>query len=137
MNSPHTHDLLAKVVAEVKCLPGWLFRLQQAPEDIYPKLVIRVPGYDSARPDDLHRFTVDHFFPVPEATYNEASWRRWVFERCRGVMNHELGEWFRIGPDRPFSPLHGPGEDPYTVHEFRPVDDMLTTQDGSMRDPYE
>ncbi len=131
-----THHILAKIVAEVQCLPGWMFRLQQANEDVYPKLVIRVVGYDSFNPKAKVPITVDHFFPVPEATYNEKSWRRWVFERCRGVMNHELGEWFRIGSERPFSPLHGPGEDPYVVHEFRPVDDALTTQNGSMRKPY-
>jgi hypothetical protein len=132
-----THNILAKVVAEVKCKPGWSFRLALIEDDVYPKLVITVPGYDSAKPDRLNRFTVQHFFPVPEATYNEKSWRRWIFEMCRRVENHELGEWFRIGSERPFSPLHGPGEDPYTVHEFRAVDDMLTTQDGSMRKPYE
>ncbi len=59
-----------------------------------------------------------------------------MFERCRGVENHELGEWFRIGSEWPFAPLHGPGEDPYTVHEFRHADDALTTQDGSIRQPY-
>jgi len=50
-------------------------------------------------------------------------------------MNHEIGEWLRFGDTRPFLPLHGPGEDPYTVHEYRPVADALTTQDGSMREP--
>lgn len=29
-----------------------------------------------------------------------------------------------------------PGEDPYTVHEYRPEVDALTTQDGSIRTPY-
>lgn len=132
----HSHDLLSAIVARVKCKPGWSFRLQKSGDDVYPKLVIRVPGYDSANPDARVPMTVDHFFPVPEATYNEASWRRWLFEMCRRVENHELGEWFRIGDERPFAPLHNKGEDPYTVHEFRPMIDALTTQDGSMRAPY-
>jgi hypothetical protein len=132
----HTHDILAGLVKRIRCKPSWSFRLQISGNDVYSKLVITVPGYDSSRPDDKVPMTVSHFFPVPEATYNEATWRRWIFERCRGVENHELGEWFRDGDKHPFSPLHGPGEDPYTVHEFRPVDDMLTTQDGSMREPY-
>lgn len=131
---PNTHDVLAKIVAEVQCKPGWSFRLVR--EDGALRLVVRVDGYDSAQPDNLRPFVVDHFFPVPTATYNERSWRRWVFEMCRRVENHELGEWFRIGAARPFAPLHGPGEDPYTVHEFREVADALTTQDGSMRKPY-
>lgn len=133
----NTHDVLAALLPRIKCKPGWSFRLRMSNDDIYPKLVITVPGYDSSRPDDKIPMTVAHFYPVPEATYNEKTWRRWVFERCRGVENHELGEWFRDGAERPFAPLHGPGEDPYTVHEFRPEADALTTQDGSMREPYE
>jgi hypothetical protein len=134
----NTHATLAEIVATVGCKPGWSFRLQTDSDsgDIYPKLVIIVPGFDSARPGELVPMTVSHFFPVPEATYNAASWRRWIFECCRGVENHELGEWFRIGADRPFAPLHGPGEDPYRVHEFRPAADALTTQDGTLRAPY-
>lgn len=131
----NTHETLAQLVALVQCKPGWSFRL--AHEDGAKRLVITAPGYDSSLPDLKVPFTVSHFFPVPEATYNRNTWRRWIFERCRGVENHELGEWFRIDGERPFQPLHGPGEDPYTVHEFRPMTDGLTVQDGSMREPYD
>lgn len=130
----NTHDVLADVVARVKCKPGWLFSLRDEEGDL--RLVIYVPGYNSATPSDLRPFNVQHFFPVPSATYNEKTWRRWVFEMCRRVENHELGEWFRIGAERPFAPLHGPGEDPYTVHEFRSAEDELTTQSGVLRSPY-
>lgn len=130
----NTHDVLARLVAQVRCKPGWSFRLMD--DDGALRLVIRVAGLDSSRPDERAPLSIDHFFPVPTATYNEKTWRRWVFERCRGVENHELGEWFRIGSEMPFAPLHGPGEDPYVVHEFRPAEDALTTQDGSMRQPY-
>jgi hypothetical protein len=172
----NTHDVLEALVKRVKCKPGWSFRLEQDPDDVHPKLVITVPGWNSAHANcadqvfvaaialdrvcrdastypsreiteavgklrtalgEHHRFTVQHFRPVPEATFNEKTWRRWIFEQCRAVENHELGEWFRDGGDRPFAPLHGPGEDPYTVHEFRPESDALTTQDGSLREPYE
>lgn len=168
--SDSTHDVLAEVVKRIRCKPGWTFRLVD--EDGALRLVITVPGYDSAgaaTTDRLlslaenivknhlsvseilrtateeirsaaaqHReFTVSHFFPVPTATYNERTWRRWVFERCLAVENHEMGEWFRDGNERPFAPLHGPGEDPYTVHEFRPEADTFTTQNGSMRESYE
>jgi hypothetical protein len=164
---PNTHDVLADLVGNIRGKPGWLFRLRLESGDVYPKLVITVPGYDSAQArstddliecaleieeeggltSDLHRriniaakkhreFSVSHFFPVPEATYGHNAWRRWIFECCRGVENHELGEWFRDGSERPFSPLHGPGELPYVVHEFRPSVDALTTQDGSIRKPY-
>lgn len=136
----NTWNLLGKIVARTKCKLGWSFRLETKPENLMPSLVIRVLGVDSSEPDRLAPMAVDHSFPVPEATYNAATWRRWIFECCRGVENHELGEWLRFDRDeqptlRPFLPLHGPGEDPYTVHEFRPITDALTTQDGSLRKP--
>lgn len=125
----NTHDVLQQVVSETKCKPGWLFWLD---EEEGLRLVILVPGKDSW--DEKHRFNVRHYFPVPLTTWNEKTWRRWVFECCRGVENHELGEWFQVGNVRPFLPLHGPGEDPYTVHEFRDEVDARTTQDGSVRE---
>jgi len=130
----NTHHILNSVVARARCLPGWSFRTT-IDDNENAVLVIRVSGHNSATPDDLKQYTIDHYFPLPMACYNEASWRRWVFEMCRRVMNHEIGEWLRFGDTRPFLPLHGPGEDPYTVHEYRPVADALTTQDGSMREP--
>ena len=129
-----THDVLRALVAQARCKPGWRFSLKDEAGAL--RLVIQVIGYDSSLPDEGVPLTVNHYFPVPTATYNEKSWRRWMFERCRGVENHELGEWFRIGSERPFEPCHGPGEDPYTVHEYRPPADALTTQDGSMRESY-
>lgn len=128
----NTFDLLAKIIAETKCKPGWTFSLVD--EDGAKRLYIRIDGHDNYRPE--RRFTVNHVHPVPITTYNERSWRRWIFEQCRRTMNHELGESLRFGPDevRPFAPMHGPGEDPYTVHEIRPESDALTTQDGSLRE---
>lgn len=126
----NTHDLLADIVAKTHCKKGWSFRLVD--EDGALRLVIRVDGYDNF--DHERPFVVDHYFPVPTATYNEKSWRRWIFEMCRRVENHELGECFRVGDERPFLPLHGPGEDPYTVHEFRDEIDSRIVQDGSIRE---
>lgn len=131
-----THDILRRLVREVRCKPGWSFRLVLEDGGAL-RLVIRVQGTDSARPDDGATIVIDHYHPVPTATYNERTWLRWLFEQCRRVENHELGEWFRIGGERPFQPLHGPGECPYTVHDIRPESDALTTQDGSMREPYD
>lgn len=130
----NTHHTLIALASRLRCKPGWSFRIVE--EDGFKHLVITVAGYDSSRPAAKAPMTVSHYFPVPEATYGERAWRRWVFECCRGVENHELGEWFRDGAERPFSPLHGPGELPYAVHEFRPEVDALTTQRGSRRKPY-
>ena len=130
----NTHNVLSSILKDLKCKPGWSFGIRQ--EDGFSRLVITVAGYDSAQPNKRVPLSVSHLFPVPEATYNEKSWIRWVFECCRGVENHELGEWFRIDGERPFQPLHGPGEIPYLVREFRPAIDGFTTQDGSIREPY-
>ena len=133
-----TIHILRDLVAKVKCKPGWDFALKTDDETGGLCLVITVLGPDSATPDIIERQRrIGHWHPVPLTTFNEASWKRWMFEKCRGVENHELGEWFRFGAERPFSPCHGPGEDPYVVNSYRPMIDQLTTQDGSIREPYE
>lgn len=125
-----TFSILRDLVHRATCKPGWMFALLN--EDKALRLVIAVTGPDAADPD--FDITVRHFFPVPTATYNERAWRRWVFECCCGVENHELGEWFRVDGERPFAPLHGPGENPYLVHEFRDDIDRRTRQDGHIRE---
>lgn len=125
----NTHNILRKLVSEVKCKPGWLFRIHTEDDALF--LVIRILCKNSYPPHE-HR-QIDHYHPVPIATYNLKTWQRWIFEQCRRTENHELGEWLRWGEERPFAPLHGPGEDPYTVHEYRDEIDARTTQDGSIR----
>lgn len=127
----NTFDTLERLVQSARCKPGWNFSLID--EDGAKRLVIQIAGvnnYDHSQP-----FKVNHVHPVPITTYNEKSWRRWIFEQCLRTMNHEIGESLRFGPEelRPFAPMHGPGEDPYTVHEIRSEQDALTTQDGSLR----
>lgn len=119
---------LKSLIARTECKPGWKFSVEEADDNL--RLVITVEGRNSYHPEESLR--VRHYFPAPIATYNEPSWRRWIFEQCRRLENHELGEWFRVDGQRPFAPLHGPGEDPYTVHEFRPMVDAETTQDGTV-----
>ena len=125
-----TFNILRELVSKTTCKTGWFFDLID--EDGALRLTITVPGFDSY--NENRRLTVTHFFPVPITTYNEKTWRRWIFEMCRRLENHELGEWFKIDGKRPFAPLHGPGEDPYTVHEFRDEVDARTIQDGSIVD---
>lgn len=130
MRPPATFHILEYLVSNVTCKPRWGFAL--AEEDGFRTLVITVPGRDSYHPENPLR--VNHCFPVPEATYNMKTWQRWIFERCRKVENHELGEWFQIDGRRPFAPLHGPGEDPYTIHEYRDPADAQIVQDGSINE---
>jgi hypothetical protein len=127
-----TFYILQKLVDEAKCKRGWSFRLVD--EDGAKRLVITIDGSDNY--DHNRHLRINHCHPVPITTYNEKSWRRWIFEQCLRTMNHEIGESLRFGPEelRPFAPMHGPGEDPYTVHEWRSETDALTIQDGSLRD---
>jgi hypothetical protein len=131
MMPKNTHDVLHRVVNEAACLPGWKFDLWD--DDGALRLIIQIRGVDNY--DHTRPFVVNHVHPVPMTTYNERSWQRWLYERCMRTMTHELGESLRFGDAqlRPFAPMHGPGEDPYTVHETRPEIDALTTQDGSVR----
>lgn len=126
----NTFDILERVVSEAKCKPGWMFRLVD--EDGVKVLKIRmlndVDNYDHSKP-----FAPNHCHIVPVTTYNEQSWRRWVFEQCMRTMTHEISEALNFNGVRPFAPMHGPGEDPYTVHEIRPEADVLTTQSGALR----
>lgn len=125
-----TFDILERVINEASCKPGWEFSLYD--EDGAKRLVITIEGvdnYDHSRP-----FVVSHYHPVPTTTFNEKSWRRWVFDRCLATMNHEIGEALSFNGVRPFVPMHGPGEDPYTVHEWRSEEDALTTQRGTLRE---
>jgi hypothetical protein len=123
-----TFDILKDLVSRITCKPGWKFHLTDDDEGF--RLVIHVPGHDARDPE--YRMAINHFFPVPYTTWNLKSWRRWIFECCQGVENHELGEWFLDGEERPFAPLHGPGENPYVVHEFRDIVDARRRQDGSL-----
>lgn len=125
-----TFDILQRVVDEARCKPGWSFRLVD--EEGAKRLVITIDGVDNYDHDSPR--VVDHYHPVPITTYNEKSWRRWVLEQCLRTMNHELGEALNFNGERPFAPMHGPGEDPYTVHEVRSEIDALTTQLGTLRD---
>lgn len=56
------------------------------------------------------------YYPVPAATWNRGAWLRWVFECLEDTYRHELMEWFVVEGERPFAPLHGPGENPYRLH---------------------
>jgi hypothetical protein len=127
----NTYHILEKLVDSAECLPGWVFSLGEG-EDNSKVLLITISGTNNY--DRSQKFTVTHCHPVPCTTYNEATWKRWIFDQCVRSMNHELGESLKFDGNRPFAPMHGPGEDPYTVHEYRPEIDFLTTQSGAKRE---
>jgi hypothetical protein len=92
-----------------------------------------VNTYDKSRPKPVW-----HLFPVPAAAYNRRSWRRWLFEQCSLVTRHEDAEFFaEVDEDgevvsRPFAPLHGPGNDPYVVHELATDEERRTLASGEI-----
>lgn len=108
---------------------GWRVRLyDDYPRDFKPDdhdriepigrgmtLVITTDTVNSYRQEE--RVHVGHLFIVPAATYNYDSWRRWLFDCYAAVELHECMEFFTIDGEKPFAPLHGPGDNPYIVHQ--------------------
>lgn len=82
---------------------------------------------DVARP-------VYFYFPVPAATYDERSWKRWLLDRLLDVELHETIEHFQIGDERPYSPSHGPGNDPYMIREYGTDEDRRTSFQGVLKE---
>jgi hypothetical protein len=117
--------------------------------------VIYVPCQDSYHPERYR--PVHHYHPVPAATFNRLSWERWLFDRLADTVRHEMAEWFRfeavaeldavvLDPStgapkvieglraearRPFAPLHGPGDDPYVLHEYSTDEQRRTSFQGA------
>lgn len=96
--------------------------------------------------DHAEMMKVAHYFAVPPATYNRASWMRWLFDQLGKVDEHERMEDFalaaehNIAPDgsadevleRPFRPNHGPGWDPYLITVTSTEDDRRTSFLGEL-----
>lgn len=95
-------------------------------------LVITTKGFDAYHPDRGTNYRVHHYFIVPAATYNRDAWRRWLFEQFAKVELHETMENFVIDGKRPFAPLHGPGCDPYVVHEYATDEQKRTRFTGEL-----
>lgn len=102
-------------------------------------LIVQRCGPDTYHPDSI--IAVNHYFPVPPATYNYASWQRWLFDRLGDVDTHERMEDFAVcdspGSEhkvRPYAPQHGPGNDPYRVCEYAEDVDRRTSFRGDVKE---
>jgi hypothetical protein len=138
-------------------------------------LSVLTKGYDAYHPENDRTYRVYHYFIVPAATYNRASWMRWLFDQFGHVEDHERMENFTLVDDsltepedectcghaatrhdgrisqclecgeqehryeakqprlaRPFAPTHGPGDDPYVVHEYATAVQRRTRYTGKM-----
>ncbi len=130
--------LLQKLVNECRYRPGWMMRLAtidrgQGSEGL--TLIITTMGYDTYKPNDGQHYRVNHFMPVPPAAYDERSWRRWLFEQFLLVERHECMEFFMIDGKRPYAPHHGPGNDPYNIHEHGTEREVRTMFTGEVLKP--
>lgn len=151
-------QVLADLVARCHYRPGWTVSLSDDHErdEVDGKvvgrgltLIITTQGYNSYHVDRGQTYRVYHYFIVPAATYDERSWRRWLFEQFLKVETHEAMEFFRFEHDtpnrvgtevigsnhhveRPYAPSHGPGNDPYLVREVGTDLDRRTSFRGEV-----
>lgn len=112
---------LAKLVGEMEYRPGWEFRLEdydRGQDSHGLTLIITTCGYDSYHPDLGESYRVNHYMPVPPAAFNRRSWQNWLFEQLLLVEHHEAAEFFSVGDEHPYAPLHSPGNDPYMRTEL-------------------
>lgn len=128
---------LAELVRQVRYRPGWTFALDDIDRGQDSRgltLIITTKGYDAYHPERGEGYRVHHYMPVPPASYDARSWRRWLFEQVLLVERHEAmeffalteaGDWVTAGGEhatekttRPYAPNHGPGNDPYIVAEL-------------------
>jgi hypothetical protein len=136
--APYPQEL-ADLVESCAYRPGWRACLTPTDFDrgqgsVGLTLVITTKGYDTYHPERGETYCVNHYFPVPPAAYDQRSWRRWLFEQFRLVEGHEAAEFFQVGGQRPYAPNHGPGRDPYTVHELGTDEDARTSFRGVLHD---
>lgn len=137
---------LEQLVASTTYRPGWTVELfEDVDRDFEPgdagrdrcighgtTLVVTTDTVNSYRPEQ--RIRVAHYFIVPAATYDERSWRRWLFEQLVKVELHECMEFFAIDGERPYAPSHGPGNDPYLVREVGSDLDRRTSFRGTVNE---
>ena len=143
--------ILFDLVERLSYRPGWTFKLEdidrgQGSEGL--TLVITTLGYHSYHPERGETYGVHHYMPVPPASFDERSWRRWLFEQLLLVERHEACEFFKLEmrgdfvlrdgthtdtfTERPFAPRHGPGNDPYVVVEYAEDVDRRTSFRGEV-----
>lgn len=148
-------DDLEWLIEHVRYREGWTFHLfpdstrdaERYDENGWPigriaggttvEIVLRGPNSYNDKSISSTRF----IFPVPAATFKRAAWRRWLFERIGEVELHERMEWFRFTGkterhlEVPYAPLHGPGENPYTVHEYATEGQRAVSFKGDLNPP--
>lgn len=141
---------LEELVQTLQYRPGWYFILADMDRDenqrdehgiltpiathcIGLTLDIITLGYHSYHVERGETYSVHHYMPVPAATYNRASWRRWLLDQCLVVERHEACEFFEVEGERFYAPHHGPGNDPYIVFDHGDDLDRRTSFRGLVK----
>ena len=113
---------LRDIVKSIDYMPGWMAYLGRDNEGggwLTFHIVSQTPNsYDPGQP-----IRVNHSFLVPMATYNERTWKAWIFECYLKVWRHETGEFLTFDGVREFAPHHGNGEDPYITWHVGDLED--------------
>lgn len=140
---------LEDLVRRLRYRPMWRFELRHIDRgqgSVGLTFAVHTLGHDSYHVERGPRYGVVHYFPVPPAAYNRASWQRWLLEQLLLVERHEACEFFGLGRedesiandetvDRPYAPNHGPGEDPYIVHDYSTDERASTNFLGKVKAP--
>lgn len=149
--APYPEEL-EELVRGLRYRPGWFFYLTDLERDPASThgaaaggltLTILINCIDSYHPSPAceacgtvpSNFRVRHLFSVPAATYHRGSWRRWLFDCILKVEQHEAQEFFISGGERSYAPTHGPGDDPYVIHEYASDTQRRTTFQGLVAEP--
>jgi hypothetical protein len=132
---------LFDLVARLAYKPGWRFNLadiDRGQDCNGLTLIVTAVVPDSYDPETT--IGVNHYFIVPAASYDRRSWMRWLLDQVLLVEQHEACEFFRLRfvrplsggtvDKRPYAPNHGPGRNPYTIHELGTVEDAETSFRG-------
>lgn len=120
-------QVLEDLVKDLKYREGWQFDMDyidRGQGSCGLTLIVMIDCADTYAPDT--RIHVRHFMPVPPASFNEESWRRWLLDQILLVERHEACEFFQIGDKRPYAPHHGFGMDPYIVWDHGEIQDART-----------
>lgn len=126
---------LADLVSKLSYKDGWEFSLEERDRGQGSKgltFCILITGKDAYHPERVR--PVMHYMIVPAASYDQLSWRRWLFDQIGDVETHERCEHFEIAGEKPFAPNHGPGRDPYTVFEYASDQDRRTSFRGEVKE---
>lgn len=159
--APFPNDL-ENIVNHLRYRPGWRFSLvddERDPASTHGAsaggltFIVTTRTYNAYQPGtwaEAPYYSVNHYFIVPAATFNRASWLRWVFDCLVRVETHEAMEFFALEYDggvpegapedasgveiqHPFAPTHGPGDDPYVIHEYASDTQARTSFRGEVK----